>query len=866
MTDSDDLAVSSHPLYVVFADWAKKHGLGAAVDRFGTSIPVVDRFAAQWQSDLKKVEQGGPPVITAGNNEWYSGPTEASRFWTPLRAHFETEGWPDERVNGVDRASTVVVAHTPMPSRPRYSGKGLVVGYVQSGKTTNFTSVIAKMADEDYDMVVVLSGIHNGLRKQTQERLDEQLRDLNKDHWLPVTDQHQDFHIPTVLPSAYLTTEGKVVLAVVKKNPVVLRRLIRWLESDNAERALQSARVLVIDDEADQASVATARINPLIRKLLDLMPRSVYIGYTATPFANVFIDPTAGDLYPKDFILNLPRPEGYFGPETLFGRDDAEGVDVDGLDMVRRIPDEDIGKLRPLKQAEVEAFVPTLTPEMTDAINWFWLATAARRARGVGGHSTMLIHTSVKTQVHQAFLDPLEQARDDTLRLLRAGDKDLLERLRSQWEFETRRVSAEQWGRASEPFEDVVGHMEDIVAATEVLMDNFRSEKRLDYTGDPVVAIAVGGNTLSRGLTLEGLVVSLFVRGATAYDTLLQMGRWFGYRTGYEDLPRIWTTQELELGFRHLAQVEHEMRNDIDLYQLQNATPAEVAVRIRTHPSLRITAKMGAAEPAEVSYAGRRVQTRYFAQRDRDWLGDNHDAAARLLATANRSAKQQPGDGDLLFRDVPVSAVLAFLNEYHVHEDSPDMDPAMMRKYIDQQLKVDPPRLTEWNVAVVEGTGSPIQVGPIEVKGSTRSKLQGGKAERADIKTLMSKPDIVLDVDISSTDARKLSEQRLKQLRVDDAHVAGKGLLVLYAIDQVSRPETERALKSREDLNAVAPVIGLGIMFPGTPDGASKIKASHVSVPPSKLGEVEVEDLEDALETDHEDDPETTHGDEGQKS
>lgn len=856
MTSSDE-SVSNHSLYPVFASWAKKHGLEAAVERFRSSIPETERFADQWRSDLTRVEQGGPPIITAGRNDWYSGPTDDSRFWSALRAHFLTIGWDEDRIETVDRASTMVVAHTPKPSLPKFGSKGLVVGYVQSGKTTNFISVISKLADEDYDMAIVLSGIHNGLRKQTQERLDEQLRDLNKDHWWPLTGPEQDFHIPTVLPSAYLNTEGKVVLAVVKKNPVVLRRLIKWLESDNAQRALRSARVAIIDDEADQASVATVRINPLIRKLLGLMPRSVYIGYTATPFSNVFIDPTASDLYPKDFILNLPRPEEYFGPEVVFGRDDAEGDDVDGLDMVRRIPDEDIGVLRPLKQADADSFVPRITAEVSDAVRWFWLATAARRARDDRGHSTMLIHTSVKTQVHRSFLGPLGNLKDEVQRRLRSGDSELRRELKYLWDTETARVSAEQWGRTAESFEDVLVHLDTVISTTDILMDNFRSEKRLDYSGDePVVAIVVGGNTLSRGLTLEGLVVSLFVRGATAYDTLLQMGRWFGYRTGYEDLPRIWTTQELELGFRHLAQVEHEMRNDIDLYQLQNATPLEIAVRIRTHPSLRVTAKMGAAAPTDVSYAGRRVQTRYFKHRDEAWLTRNLDATARLLSAAERQATLRPMDSGRLLLGVPVATVLAFLDDYQVHEDSPDMDQKLISKYVRQELEADPPRLTEWNIALVDGSQQTVRVGPFEIRGAVRSRVKDGLEDRADIKTLMSKPDIVLDVGITPSEARMRKEHELKELRRADPKVAGNGLLVLYAIDPVSAPETERARRSRDKLDALGPVIGVGIMFPGTPDEESKIRASHVAVPDYLLGEIETEDLDDALETDHEDEVE----------
>ena len=275
----------------MFADWARRHGLDAAVDRFRTSLPEeVDDFRSQFERDLSKVQAGGPPIIAAGRDPWYSGASEADVFWPALKSDFEGEDWPEDRVRSVDMASSTVVAHTPRPDRAKWDSKGLVVGYVQSGKTTNFTSVIAKVADLDYKMIIVLSGIHNGLRRQTQVRLDEQLKNLNPDRWLTMTEESTDFPVPTHRASAVLSS-NKVMLAVVKKNAAVLRRLIRWLDTPDGREALQTARVLVIDDEADQASVATGRINPLIRRLLSLMQRCTYVGYTATPFANVFIDP-----------------------------------------------------------------------------------------------------------------------------------------------------------------------------------------------------------------------------------------------------------------------------------------------------------------------------------------------------------------------------------------------------------------------------------------------------------------------------------------------------------------------------------------------------------------------------------------------
>ncbi|MEU8003154.1 Z1 domain-containing protein [Catellatospora sp. NPDC049111] len=845
-------------LYTVFADWARRHGVDSAVLSFG-SLPAdqVEKFRAQFEADKAKVQAGGPPIITAGSDDWYSGPGESDRYWLALKNRFEGDGWPSERVSSVDHSSSTVVAHTPRPDRTHWDSKGLVVGYVQSGKTTNFTAVIAKLADVQYRLVIVLSGIHNGLRRQTQVRLDQYLKDLNPDRWVTLTEESRDFVKPAHDVAAVLSAE-KTVLAVVKKNAAVLGKLIKWLDTPNGRKALESAAVLVVDDEADQASVATGRINPLIRRLLSLMPRSTYVGYTATPFANVFVDPTQDDMYPKSFILNLPRPDGYFGPETIFGRDSVESEAADeqgppdGYDMVRYIAEDDVPLLRPGSKEPPEGFTPTMIDELVTSVRWFWLATAARRARGDHGHSTMLIHTSVKIAVHESYRAPLEGLQRRALAGLASGRAEIIDEWRELWELESSRVPAEDFDRKQNSFDEVLPHLDEVISATRIVLDNYRSQDRLDYSDPSVVAIAVGGNTLSRGLTLEGLVVSFFVRGATAYDTLLQMGRWFGYRTGFEDLPRIWMTPSLAAAFRHLATVEYEMRDDIDRYQRENLTPTQVAVRIRTHPALRITAKMGAAQPAFISYAGRRLQTRYFHRDDTEWLEGNLQAAESLVQDAVlRGGLENENVGSArLIRDVPVSLVKQFLSRYQVHEDSPDLDPTLMVKYIDQQLTSDPPSLATWSVAVVIGEGGSAKLGGLDVNYSVRSRLADGQLERADIKTLMSKQDRALDLGITPAEARAKSESELVALRNADPVCRDRGLLVLYLIDPTSEPVNQKqgADATRTALGAVGPVVGMGITFPGDVRTKS-IQATHVAV---DLTDVESENVDEALDVDTE--------------
>lgn len=849
------------PLYGVFAEHARKYGLEHAMDSF-QSLPVdqVASFRAQFESDLARVEEGGPPIITAGRDDWYSGPSNHDVFWPALEQHYEAEEWPRVRIDDVHAASNTVVGHTPRPSRSGWDAKGLVVGYVQSGKTTNFISVMAKMADVEYRMIIVLSGIHNGLRRQTQERIDESLSDLHPDKFFKLTDENRDFLTPTLTAAAVLSS-NKVAVAVAKKNQAVLLKIIDWLDKPAGRRALQSAPVLIIDDEADQASVATKTINPLIRRILSLMPRSTYIGYTATPFANVFIDPADDDLYPKSFILNLPRPQGYFGPEKIFGRDGVEGEDsdgeegpADGYDMVRHVPEKDVTLLRPGSKEPADEFMPKMTAELKDAVHWFWLATAVRRARQDLGHSTMLIHTSVKTVVHESFREPLEAMRRKAIHGLDKGDREALVRWRDLWERESNKVAASDFDLTEFTFDEIAPLLANVVRDTTVVLDNYRSEDRLDYSGDPVVAIAVGGNTLSRGLTLAGLVVSFFVRAATAYDTLLQMGRWFGYRTGYEDLPRIWMTPSLETAFRHLATVEHEMRDDIDRYQRENLTPSQVAVRIKTHPSLRITAKMGAAQPAYISYAGRRLQTRYFLREDPDWLRTNFDAAAYLVEQVNSRSdpKQVSADGaapKYLFRDVPVGLIKDFLSRYRVHVDSPDLDTSLMIRYIDEQLAAAPPALDVWSVAIVSGEREPVDFGPLTVKTVGRSRLSGGDEDRADIKTLMSKEDRALDL-ADTENTRLETEDALMKLRNEDPVYRRRGLLVLYPIDAASPPEKEysKVPPPRVPLSAADTVVGFGIVFPGDVKTKS-VQASYVAV---DLTDVEVDELDEALTVDTE--------------
>lgn len=340
---------------------------------------------------VSKVE--APVVITDEFTPWYTPESQHGRpwYWPSYRSHLEGKGWTPEAVAGLDVATDAVVERLADPTQTvTYQAKGLVVGYVQSGKTANFTGVIAKAVDAGYRLVIVLGGTLNMLRAQTQRRLDMEL--VGRENILRGASEYESDYASDpawaqgkfvtfgALPSSLgafdivrLTTfdddyksllqgitaleqekqepalplfdprnlhRSAARLMIVKKNKSVLTKLVNDLKK--LKTPLAEIPVLIIDDESDEASVNTANlakpdaerpaINGKISELLRMLPRAQYVGYTATPFANVFVDPSdAEDIFPKDFIVSLPRPQGYMGARDFHDLDSVipdEGATV----------------------------------------------------------------------------------------------------------------------------------------------------------------------------------------------------------------------------------------------------------------------------------------------------------------------------------------------------------------------------------------------------------------------------------------------------------------------------------------------------------------------------------------------------------
>lgn len=801
---------------------------------------VLDNLSSELESARSIVERQFQDIeilhthsVIRKRPKWYFGPKPSDLHWPRLRDYLlNVKEWPEGDVESINQASNEIVSLLENPSTRQFSCRGLVLGHVQSGKTANMTAVMAKALDAGYDTVIVLAGLTNKLRFQTQLRLYNDLVRRNQLNWQVLTPNEVDRDFRAPPQGGFLSHSDKAQLAVIKKNVSPLRELKKAVDR-TLPIVLEGLRVLVIDDECDQASVNAARgelemtsINQHIRELLSILPAVTYVGYTATPFANVLIDPYRADgqdlddLYPRDFITALPRADSYFGTEKLFGRTPADPDDPspeeEGLDMIRDVTEEEENLLQPPSMKDRAAFEPSTTESLETAILYFLACCAARHARGDGDkHMTMLVHTSAYVSAHEKVAALIQGWVEVNNAAILDRHSELGRRLGAIWGDEQGRLPSNITRAEKVSVDRVHEYLPAVLGALEFPIENGSSDDRIDYTGEAKTYIVVGGSILARGLTLEGLMVSYFLRTASQYDTLLQMGRWFGYRRGYEDLPRIWIPTQLKLRFRSLALVEQEIRDDIEQYRRQDLTPMEMAVRIRAIPGMAITAanKMRAARQCAVSYWGTHRQTFRFEHTDEELMRRNWAAGAELVSRADNLRLRDPEAdkiGKKLWRRVPKSSIRRFIETYQVQKDHEDLRPQLLGSFLDK----DDPRLSEWDVGVVESGRGAVSAEPLGTPGIVRmvnrARLTDVNGVSADIKALMSRRDLAFDchdVAVGTDGWDDLKDRRLE--------VLGQiPLLLLYPIDRASTPQ--RPSKERVPLGASFDVLGFGIVFPGS--------------------------------------------------
>lgn len=768
---------------------------------------------------------------------WTDRLTDSWRYWKRLDTLLRSDPkWEQQQVDSVSAESLRVLQYLPDPrtSMP-FQGRGLVVGYVQSGKTANYTAVAARAVDAGYRMVIILSGIHDSLRNQTQNRLERELignqandpQEKDRQAWITLTTQTEDFKEPA---DNILQSAGPF-LAVVKKNVSVLQKLDRWLES--SAPYLNDVPVLIIDDEADQASINTkgnrpldaavgddddddenlapSRTNGLIRSILKRTRKAAYIAYTATPFANILINPEAvdrnvgDDLFPKDFVIQLPRPKGYTGTEELFG------VSAQGRDVLRTVVEDDVKALRGARRRRkteivLEQASDTLPNSLADALVTFCLAGGVRILRGLTGKPhTMLVHVSQRTIDQSRIADAIRGQLDLWREAERQGQR--LEAVFGP-------VWAEMKVGVDVPATDeaVLNTAIDVLRELVVLELNSVTGENLEYEEKPGRHIvAVGGNRLSRGLTLEGLTVSYFLRTASMCDTLLQMARWYGFRRDYEDLIRIWTTDGIARWFSELALVEQSLRDSIIALARAGRKPDQMAIRLRAHSDLLLTArnKSGTAQCQQDSWSGEHPQTVLLPLSHPAKLQANLALTDRFITEIAPSARRH---GGILARDVSPETIAAFLRGYQIHEDIVVFRNDLLADWIIERAAVD--ELTDWSVFVASPSdGRPVALGGQEVGLVRRKRVS---SESIGILTDPAHEGVDLP---GGPDAYKRESGAYDAEAMRAARPSTQGLLMIYPLDPeyLGIPHEE-------------PVVALALSLPQTSDaGTSWIVNSMVS-------------------------------------
>jgi len=685
-------------------------------------------------------------------------------FWDRYRRFLEdVKILPPVVVRRLDQSTDRVLRQLEDPTRPGpWRRTGMVVGQVQSGKTGHYIGMACKAADAGYRLIVILAGVHNSLRSQTQLRVDEGLLGFDTQYQRRTDEANASkigvgampgvkrLDIASWTNSSELGDFGRAVannanapvanypvVLVVKKHKAILEYVRKWIvevqgepTADGVGKVVKTVPLLVIDDEADHASVDTSKeedtdppaVNRAIRRLLGSFDKAAYVGYTATPFANIYIDPDAehatlgADLFPDSFIESLSPPSNYFGPERVFGlrSRDPEDDGVEPLAVSRDIDDH--VEWMPERHKKEHLPLDPIPASLQEAIEAFVVTCAARRARGQDRqHNSMLIHVTrfvnvqnrVRDQVQDFVAFMLERLRDRMANEHRL----VMDRLEYLWETDFAPTTATFPADESDPltWRMVAPNVLPALQKLEVRSVNGSAKDALAYYENRragLTMIAIGGDKLSRGLTLEGLSVSYYLRASNTYDTLLQMGRWFGYRPGYEDLCRLYTTRELRGAYREIAAADNELRRDFEEMAALGETPRNFGLRVRSSSKgLAVTArnKMRRGVKVRLSYSGDIPETTIFDIRD-EVLRRNRDNLERFIAFLGEESEPERRTESYLWRNVsPADIIARFLDPYVPDRGSYRVRPAFIAEYI--RRCVAKGELSKWSVLLVSATG-----------------------------------------------------------------------------------------------------------------------------------------------------------------
>lgn len=760
--------------------------------------------------------------------------------WTYAKAYEEflrNEGWPPQMVQALSDVTTRILGHLqdPLSEGTAWNRRGLVIGHVQSGKTANYTGLIARAADAGYKFIIVMAGIHNNLRKQTQERIDETFIGRSSDpedrcnigvgltpgypHPATLTNINDDFNKNTAAKSGWkLNDFSKPIILVIKKNVSTLTALHAWLKELNAagDGRISDVPMLLIDDEADNASINTnkedldpTRTNAMIRRILGLFAKSCYVGYTATPFANIFINPDAyeddvrEELFPRDFIYCLDAPTTYFGAEKVFLNEATSSSIVKSIT--------DCEDLIPHTHKRDDP-IAELPPSLYQALDQFIIARAIRNLRGqLNKHCSMMINVSRFVPVQQAVRTFLS-LREKNIRAAVYANYAMSEDVSSRNKYMQglKQAFDEEYADAGFAWAEVKVALKGVFDHLHLYVINSKSDEVLDYKryekeGIGLTAIAVGGLSLSRGLTIEGLTVSYMYRNTKMYDTLMQMGRWFGYRPGFEDLCRVYLSSDSINWYSHIAQAADELTKQVKRMRRDKLSPRQFGLYVMAHPDspLLITAanKMRSGEKVKFrqNFSGRLLEN-YIVSIDPDVNVNNFALIEKFWRDGFGGLQSCDTLKGCIFKDVPIEKLQDFLVAFQTHNQSVDRKTdiiAYMRTLAEQHPVGD--------VLLISPRGG-INA-PFRLNGQSRvvGDLQG-TAWRLNKDRVASRGDEKLGLlPEQQAAAKELAATGKSSIEPSDIHyreIRNKPLLMIHSLDP------------HGDLSINSPVATFGVSFP----------------------------------------------------
>lgn len=834
-----------------------------------------------------RVEAGQSVIDSAAEHKPWLAAAQAGAdffFWKRYKNYLESKKkWTPVMTGNLDLVTNTIIDWLGNPTAPEsFQRRGLLLGQVQSGKTAQYTGLINKAVDLGYKLIIVLAGTTENLRRQTQVRLDNEFAGRDSDtanlvsrdqsrhdsgvslfsgngdkkYVAACTSVSSDFN-KNVLNAADIRLQSVTdpILLVMKKNPRILENFSHWLDAsiNRSTGLVEDVPLLLLDDEADNASVNTNQpdqdvtaTNKAIRSVLHKFKQASYLGITATPYANVFILPEqedemlGDDLFPKDFIYALSAPSNYIGAEELFGDSDNREEAGAFENAIELLDPHEVEHYYPPKHTK-ELPVTELPPSLLEAASYFLLANVIRDMRGdEEAHRSMLVHVSRFINVQNStaalltsWLADVKSSIQNYAKLpAEKREKDAaIHQLHSVWDKYNMEELTRQANGTTINWDEVCrGWLHESTAPVMVRIANSEDNGiGLDYNsynGQGMRVIAVGGNSLSRGLTLEGLMTSYFHRSAGAQDTLMQMGRWFGYRTNYEDLFKLWMTQDTVDLFGYIAQTEADLRDKIRKMHELNKTPKDFGLAVRRDPNaLEITArnKMRSAKYQKrmVHIAGHLLETPRLKS-DPQVLKNNEDAVLTFLGDLSASdAVRDETERNYFWRKVPSQLVADLVRRFETHPWHLSYQGAQLAAYIEQGMAG-----IEWDVVLFseQGSGKPYP-----------QPLPFGKEEllipRTEKRRILKYED---RLSVSGTKLRVgsggiakvgLKREQIKKIRADYQKVyPGKEPPDSAYLIQGRRPilhihilETEDIDKEARDQSGIPPFLfALGLGFPET--------------------------------------------------